>query len=200
MFLLISYCAWFTDETQLQICKENQSFVGFGGIYAFFLFNIKHSETESGGRHLKPQLSGGGGWRISVVLRLTSLTYIVSSRTPKVTQTLFQKHKQTKEKLWLWVCMHMCAPQHMCGGQRTMLGGGSVLSFHCLGSGSWTHVVRLSGKHPYLPSHLIGPNICDFEHPLRVLECIFQGQRNSGLDMQFFNPLPCFLATSYSAQ
>lgn len=37
---------------------------------------------------------------------------------------------------------------------------GSVFSFHCVDAGDGTSVGILFGKHPYLLSHLTGPDCC----------------------------------------
>ena len=56
--------------------------------------------------------------------------------------------------------------RHTCGGPKITCGE-LVVSFHHVGSGDWTQVVRLGCKLPYPPSHLknlLGWNLSHERH------------------------------------
>lgn len=56
-------------------------------------------------------------------------------------------------------------PQHICGGQDNL--GDLVITFHCVGPGDWTHVIRLGSKCLYWLqlTNLTGSDICYFCQP-----------------------------------
>lgn len=48
----------------------------------------------------------------------------------------------------------VCMLQQMCGDQRML----AILSFHCVGFGAQTQVIRLDSKHLYLLNQLTDPS------------------------------------------